>query len=94
MFERLLLSAVISATSVTAVACDLSEAAPRRPIDARPSADARTDGAVTDAPPVDAGPVDGRPADAATVDAAPPVDAFDVLYDSGEAPPLYDARLL
>jgi hypothetical protein len=28
------------------------------------------------------------------IDAAPPTDAPDILRDSGEAPPLYDARLV
>lgn len=77
--------------------------APRVLIDAGVSdAGVPSDAAVADAPPADAGVLDGPLVDAAgdakvldpPVDAAPPVDAIDVLRDSGEAPPLYDARIL
>jgi hypothetical protein len=68
----------------------------RRP---RPPRDA---GVIVDAaPPIDAAP---PPVDAAVMDAAlptdariidqPVIDARDILHDSGEAPPLYDASIL
>lgn len=108
MFERALLLASIAVTSLPAVACDTSEAAPllpapvrrdgvkpRPPIDAGTIDAALSDAGVIDAP-IDAG-VDAPIVDASTIDAIidarTPVDG-NILYDSQEAPPLYDARIL
>lgn len=161
MVRRLLLSAVIAATSLPAAACDTSEAAPGLPqparrdaglpdagtVDATPPTDAGSDAgpsvdagpgrdaglpdagvrrrrpprvdagladagmpdggasdggvsdaAIMDAPGMDAAAPDAGPGDARVldppIDARPPTDAHDVLRDSGEAPPLYDARIV
>jgi hypothetical protein len=51
------------------------------------------DAPTTDAAAPDAGPGDARVLDP-PIDARPPTDARDILRDSGEAPPLYDARIL
>lgn len=109
MFERVLLLAAIAVTSLPAVACDTSEASPFLPApakrDAGPIDAAAVDAAAIDAMPIDAAPIDAvidAGTDAALVDAAPidaiidarrPIDG-DILFDSQEAPPLYDARII
>jgi len=98
MLERLLLPAVIAATSLPASACRASEAAESLPAPVKRDAGV-VDAAVLDAIPTDAAVIDAPAIDAATIDAAIidaalPRDAQLLLRDGSEAPPLYDARIL
>jgi hypothetical protein len=73
MLERLWLSvALASATSLSGLACDVSEAAPSLPAPAKRDAGVPTDAAVIDAAALDAG-IDATTPGDASVDAQPPL---------------------